>query len=451
MLTVAFVMLAEVLIYVPSIANFRVTWLNDRLAAAQVAAMVMEAAPDGMIPPALNQRLLDGAGALAIATGGSGKRQLIATSEMPPEVSKSIDLRDASWWELIADAFADLAAVDPRPIRVVSEAMGSAEFIELILDPAPLRAAMWGFSRNILLLSLAISGITAVLVYLSLQWLIVRPVRRVAENVMAFENDPEDATRRMRPSGRTDEIGAAERAIARMQETLARELREKKHLAALGLAVSKINHDLRNMLASAQLISDRLSELPDPNVQRFAPKLIATLDRAIGFCQATLAYGRAAERPPQRRRQPLAPVVADAAEAVGLGEGNPIRLATAIPDALTIDADSEHLARVLVNLMRNAGQALSQAGGSNGGPIITVEAWREGSATALRIADNGPGLPDEARKRLFEAFRGSARPGGTGLGLAIAAELIGLHGGAITLEERATGASFRIVIPDLTA
>ncbi len=86
-----------------------------------------------------------------------------------------------------------------------------------------------------------------------------------------------------------------------MQDTLVRELTQKKHLAALGLAVAKINHDLRNMLASAQLLSDRLANVTDPLAQRLAPKLVATLDRAIRFCQATLTYGRATDEAPKPR------------------------------------------------------------------------------------------------------------------------------------------------------
>lgn len=435
-LTIAFVMLAEVLIYVPSVANFRRTWLNDRLAAAQVAATVAEAAPSDMLPPGLAHRLLDGIGAQAIAYQMGSRRILLGNVDMPPDVSASYDLRGSSAWRLILDAFGQLASPDPRPIRVIGASMGAGDFIEVVLDVAPLRAAMWQFSRNILILSLIISGITAGLVYLALQWLIVRPVRRMAENVMAFEENPEDESRRIVPDGRHDEIGAAQRAIARMQATLAQQLRQQKHLAALGLAVSKINHDLRNMLASAQLISDRLNALPDPNVQRFAPKLIAAIDRAIGFCEATLTYGAASEPPPRRRRLPLAPLVADVADLLGLGPDSPVHLAMDVPAGLTVDADPDQLTRVLVNLGRNAVQALEQHGAWDGRPpCLHIAAWREGAATILRVADNGPGLPEAARRHLFDAFQGSTRPGGTGLGLAIAAELMRLHGGTIALED----------------
>ena len=178
------------------------------------------------------------------------------------------------------------------------------DFVEIVLDQRPLRDAMLEFSRNILLLSLLISGITASLVYFALQWVIVRPVRRLSGNIAAFAGNPEDASRVIRPSDRADEIGVAEQALAQMETALADELRQKRRLAELGLAVSKINHELRNMLTTAQLLTDRLERVSDEAVQRVAPRLVATLGRAIAFCEATLAYGRATERLPQRELVP---------------------------------------------------------------------------------------------------------------------------------------------------
>jgi signal transduction histidine kinase len=300
----------------------------------------------------------------------------------------------------------------------------------------------------VLALSLIISGITAVLVYLALQWMIVRPVRRLTSSIVGFAEDPEDVTRMIRPSGRTDEIGFAEEALASMQDRLAGELREKKHLAALGLAVSKINHDLRNMLATAQLFSDRISAIADPRVQRFAPKLIGALDRAIAFCATTLAYGRAVEGPPNRRILRLRPVVEDLEDMLGLGPEAAIAFQIDMPADLEIDADPDQLSRVLVNLGRNAVQALASLESPAERPVIRVSARREGGRVVVTVSDNGPGVPSEARARLFEAFQGSTRTGGTGLGLAIAADLVRAHGGHLRLEDSARGASFRFDIPD---
>jgi signal transduction histidine kinase len=448
LVTVLFVMLAEVLIYLPSIANFRRNWLHDRIAAAQVAALVLEGAPEDGLPEGSENRLLMGVGARAIAARVGGARRLLSLDSMPPpEVSRSIDLRNLSWMNAIEEALAVLVSPATMPIRVVGEAVGGADFVEIVIDEAPLRRAMLKFSWSLLLISLLITGLTALAVYIALNALIIGPIRHLAANVMEFEADPENPRRIIEPSLRADEIGEAERALARMEATLADELRTKKHLAELGLAVSKINHDLRNMLAAAQLMSDQLIETRDAKIRRFAPRLIATLGRAIDFCQATLAYGRAAEATPAIRDVPLRQLVAEQAEMLGLGEGKQPRFENQVPPALSAPCDPDQMARVLTNLMRNAIQALTRAGAEPGDlPVLTVTAGRENGSVALRVIDNGPGVPERARANLFQAFRGSVTPGGTGLGLAVAAELVRLHGGSIALEPSTTGAVFAVML-----
>jgi signal transduction histidine kinase len=449
LLTLLFVMLAEVLIYVPSVANYRRSWLQDRLAAAQIAALALDASPGERLTEELETRLLEGVGAQAIALRGGGRRRIIAAGFVPAEVYETVDLRDTPWPDLIQDAFRILIWPSNQSLRVIGPGTGSGvEIVELILDQAPLRQAVLDFSRNILVLSLIISGITASLVYLTLQWVIVRPVRRLSGNIAAFAGNPEDASRVLQPTDRADEIGHAEQALARMEVTLAEELRQKRRLAELGLAVSKINHELRNMLTTAQLLTDRLERVSDESVQRVAPRLVATLGRAIAFCEATLAYGRASERLPQRQLVPLASITEELEDLPGLAPGAGIILDTQVPDDLLIDADPDQLSRVLVNLVRNAVQALSQTGSSVGLPRVTVAAERQDRTVVIVVSDNGPGMPDRARANLFAPFQGSVRSGGTGLGLAITAELVRLHGGTVTLEPAPVGTRFRLVIPD---
>ncbi len=443
-LTTIFVMIAEVLIFVPSVANFRRTWLDDRLAAAQVAVMVLEAAPRDGLPIGLESQLLDGVGALAIAARAGGVRRLLAQDNLPPEVGRTVDLRDTGRYSSILESLDILFNGAERRIRVIGRSVGEADFVEIVIDERPLRHAMLEFARTILALSLFIAGLTAALVYLSLHWLIVRPVKRLAGNVMAFAGDPENPNRVVRPSGRHDEIGDAEKALAGMERALATSLREKKHLAAVGLAVSKINHDLRNMLASAQLLSDRIGESNDPSVQRFGPKLIATLNRAIDFCQSTLAYGSATENEPRLQPVVLADLANEVGDILGLGLHGQPKFDNRIDRELKVKLDPDQMFRVLSNLMRNAGQALQAA--RIDAPLITITAALENGRTVIRLSDNGPGVPARAREKLFEAFTGSTTAGGTGLGLAIAAELVRLHGGSIALEESKGGAVFRIEI-----
>jgi hypothetical protein len=453
LLTLLFVMIAEVVIYVPSVANFRLNWLHERLASAYTAALVFETAPAGMVPDNVARQILNSIGARAVALKMGQQRRLLAALDTPPAIDHDIDMRDVSWYRAILDAFDTLACADNDVMRVVGPAPMGGEFIEIVLDETPLRQAMVEFSIRILFLSLIISAITATLVYLALHFLLVRPMRRMTANMVAFRDDPENPARIIAASDRTDEIGTAERELAAMQLDLASLLQQKSHLAALGLAVSKINHDLRNLLSSAQLFSERLAKISDPHVQRFAPKLMRALERAIAFCQSTLSYGRVQEPPPDRRSLTLEPLVEDVRETLGLDAGTPVRWISAVERGLMVDADPDQLFRILLNLARNAVQALEarevkDATKDPGRDQIRITGRREGAVVMIEVSDTGPGLPERARAHLFEAFQGSTRTGSVGLGLAIVAELVRAHGGEIRLVEGTIGATFRLIIPD---
>jgi len=448
-LTLLFVMIAEVLIYVPSVANFRLNWLNDRLSAAYTAALVFETAPNGMVTDTVARQILDSIRARAVAVKMGQQRRLLAASEVPPAISHVVDMRDMSWHRAIIEAFDTLICTDADVMRVVGPAPMGGEFVEIVLDEAPLRKAMVDFSIRILILSLIISAITATLVYFALHRMLVRPMRRMTANMVAFRADPENPARIMAASQRSDEIGTAERELAAMQLNLASLLQQKNHLAALGLAVSKINHDLRNLLSSAQLFSERLAKISDPHVQRFAPKLMVALERAIAFCQSTLSYGRVQEAPPDRRLIPLEPLVQDVCETLGLDSTSRVRWVTAIERGVTVDADPDQLFRILLNLARNALQALETRDAKDPGhDQIRVTGRREGAVVVIEVSDTGPGLSERARAHLFEAFQGSTRTGSVGLGLAIVAELVRAHGGEVRLVEGTIGATFRVTIPD---
>jgi len=447
-LTVLFVMLAGGSIYTSSIAQFRLTWLANKLSAAHTAALAFDAAPE--VPDELSRQILDSIGARALAMKMGQQRRLLATTEPPSEVLQEVDIRDMRPLRAIIEAFRTLlVATDGDLLRAVGPAPVGGQFVEIVIAEGPLRSAMLTYSRTVMLLSLVISAITAALVYFALHYLFVRPLRRITANMISFRDDPEDQARILALTSRRDEIGLVEHELAEMQRDLANTLREKTRLAKLGLAVSKINHDLRNLLASAQLFSDRLARLPDPQVQRFAPKLMRALERAIAFCQSTLSYGRAQEPPPDRRPVALMELVEDVRETLGLQADSRIGWITSIERGLTVDADPDQLLRVLINLARNAMQALeSRAPNDPARDQIRITGRREGAVVLIEIADTGPGFSDQARAHLFEAFQGSTRSGGAGLGLAIANELIHAHGGEVTLVDGTIGATFRLKIPD---
>lgn len=458
-LTVMFVMLAEVLIFVPSVANFRVNWINDRLMAAHLAALAADAVPGGTVPAPLRDELLNTAQVEAVAWRRNGRRSLVLAPDAPIEIDVHYDLRNrpdtGTGHEimvrlgLIGDALSVFFGDGERTMRVIGP-MGSNpnEFIEVVMPEGPLRTAMLRFGLTILGLSVIISFITAAMVYLALSRLLVQPMMRISRNLVRFSENPEDQSRIIVASERSDEIGIVERELAGMQQQLAQLLRQKNRLAQLGLAVSKINHDLRNMLANAQLISDRLGMLPDPSVQRFTPKLIASLDRAINFCNDTLKFGRAHEATPRRELLLLKPVLEEVGDSLFLPRDSIAWVLDVEPESLRIDADNENLYRILSNICRNSVQALESPEGGRPDGKVGVTARREGRKVILEVYDNGPGIPPRVRENLFQPFRSSQRVGGSGLGLSIAAELIASHGGSIKLLDTEVGTTFRIEIPD---
>jgi len=457
LLTAVFVMLAEILIFLPSIANYRIGWLNDRLTAANVAALAAEAVPGRTVPPALRNELVRTALVRAVAIRRGGARRLILPPVSELSIDEHFDLRQPPGLTVgqdlslrlsqIGDAIKVFFASEDRIIRVVG-LLGPRydDVIEIVLPEEPLKRAMVRYGLNIVYLSIIISLMTAALVYFAISWLLVRPMMRISRNMLNFSENPEDTSRIITPSGRADEIGTAERELSHMQRQLVQLLVQKNRLAQLGLAVSKISHDLRNMLANAQLISDRLTAIPDPTVQQFAPKLIASLDRAINFCNASLRFGRAEEAEPRRELMRLRPLLDEVAGGFGLPREK-IAWKIDVDDQLLIDADHEHLFRILNNLVRNAVQAIESQGETKLGEI-SVKAWRDGRKVFIEMADNGPGVPEAARANLFRAFQASASKGGAGLGLAIASELVSTHGGTLELLDKGVGATFLISLPD---
>ncbi|HEX9464971.1 MAG TPA: HAMP domain-containing sensor histidine kinase [Alphaproteobacteria bacterium] len=441
-LTMAFVMLAEFLIYSPSIARFRLDWLEGRIASAHLAALSLEATPDHMVSEQLKTQLLAHAGAHAIIIAKPGDVRRVLAGDMPPVADATVDLREGGILSPIAQAYLTLFGNGSKTLRVFGPSPYEAgDLVEVLVDERPLRSGMLAYSWRILGLSIVISLITAALVFLSLQWLIVRPLRRLTTNMVAFRNAPDNPGNVIEVTPRGDEIGLAQRGLAEMEQALRSLLRQQARLAALGTAVTKISHDLRGILSTAQLLSDRLADSSDPNVQRLAPTLIGSVDRAVALCSQTLDYARDDLPPPRRSRFILTGLVDEVGGVVGLLTGNRTRWEKAVPSDIDAMADRDQMFRVLVNLGRNSAEA--------GARSVRVSA-KAGSGGTLRIevADDGPGLPPKAREKLFTPFTGSARAGGTGLGLVIARDLVRGHGGDITVAgSSATGTIFAIELP----
>lgn len=444
--TTLFVLLAELLIYFPSAARYYHDLLVNRLAAAQIAVLALDELKETEISPKLKAELLANAGVRLVALKRNNTRRLYLAEAVPPMPEVVVDLRTIWWPDLLLSGLECMLADHARVMRVTSyPRLGGGDFIDIIIDEAPIRDELITFSERLFGLALVIAFITSFLVFASLYYLFVRPMMRVSQSMVSFQERPEDAQRIIVPSSRTDEIGQAERVLATMQAELRQALQQREHLAALGAAVAKIQHDLRNILATAQLASDRLANSNDPTVKALAPRLMQSIDRAIALATNSLKYGKADEARPNAAEQLLLPLAEEAMHAAVAAGKTPVAWVNRFDPALKIYADSDQLLRAIINIGRNAVQALE----GQSGATVTITARAVNGHTEVDISDNGPGLPDGVRERLFEPFSRQGRSGGTGLGLAIARELIRGHGGDVTLvKSDSSGTMFRISLPN---
>lgn len=444
-LTMLFVMLAEVFIFVPSIARFRQDYMLNRLERAQIASLSLLAAD--MIEDDLESELLENAGVFNVVLRRNEVRQLILSSNMPLPVSASFDMRDPSASLLMRDAIMRLLATKPEVVRVIGNPVQDAGLlIEVTMPSEPLRAAMLDYGVRILILSAVISAVTATLLFFAVRQLMVKPIKNVVTAMKSYAAAPEDNRRIIQPSSSVHELSEAEAALKSMQTELTSTLKQRERLASLGGAVAKVSHDLRNILTSAQLFADRIETSGDPVVARMVPKLMNSISRAVNLCESTLAFGKAEEPPPALAMINLSSVTQDVVDAESLAvEDGKVTITSEIPSSLMARADPEQMYRVLSNLVRNARQAI--AASSQSGEII-VTGNESDLKWCIKVSDTGPGLPARAQEHLFTPFQGGVTKGGTGLGLAIAAELVRGHGGKLDLERTGPeGTIFEITLP----
>ncbi|WP_108485540.1 sensor histidine kinase [Oceaniglobus ichthyenteri] len=444
-LTIVFVMLAEILIFVPSVARFREDYLISRLERAQIASLALLA--NNMIDEQLEAELLENAEVLNVVLLRDSVRQLILSSPVPSPIDATYDLRDPEPWVLMRDALKVVFASRDRVIRVIGDPVRNAGLqIEVTLREAPLRTAVLDYGLRILALSAVISIITALLLFLAVRRFLVVPIKGVITAMSSYAAAPEDARRIIKPSAGVRELREAEEALQTLQTHLTAALRQKDRLAQLGSAVAKVSHDLRNILTTAQLFTDRLETSADPSVQRMAPKLVNSITRAVNLCESTLAFGKVSEAPPMLARVELAPIIHDVVDGERLASGeHDVSFAEDVPLGLVVRADGEQLYRLLGNLIRNARQAIIASGKPG---EIFVQATETDANWRITVRDTGPGLPPKAKEHLFTAFQGQARKGGTGLGLTIAAELARGHGGTLELVQTGPeGTEFALILP----
>jgi signal transduction histidine kinase len=443
LLTVLIVVAANLLILPPTLAAVEQEWLLDRLRAAELATLVEETAPGGVVTDRMREALLANAGVVSVAFQIRGERRLILQAPRLTRAPSLLDLRRGmSWWTPIRT----LLSPGDQMIRVMARPrFREGAFVEIVTPDAPLRAELWTQLGRLMGVALFTSVMAGAVVYLALTLFLVRPIQRITRFMERFRENPEDPRAHIIASRRHDEIGRAESELERMQAELRASLASRARLAALGAAVAKINHDLRNMLTSAQIASERLAASGDPRVAQTLPRLERALSRALTLASNVLAFGRSEEAAPEARLVDLRTAVGEAAEDAGLG--HQVRLEANLAEGETVLADPEQLHRILVNLLKNAREAIEGDAGQGRG-TVRVSASRRDGESVIRLADDGPGLPERTLTHLFQPFAGSGRRGGVGLGLAIARELAQGHRGDVALAHTGPdGTVFEVRLP----
>ena len=452
LMTIGFVMLAELVLFIPSATLFRQDYLLERAERAGHLALALTGVPDYEGSEILTQTFVEDTGVLMVAAKHDGMTELVLGSPPSSTDFEVVDLRDMRRLPLFRYAFATFFGEEVGYLRVIADPIVPGhESIEIIVPKSDVKSAMRDFFQRIFWLSLAIAIITGVLIYLALAMLIVRPIQKLAVGLNDFRENPNKRRNVIRPSNRRDEIGQLEREFYDMKQSVRTSFRQRERLASLGMAVAKINHDLRNVLTSAQLVSDRIAMDKDERVAGMGERLVRAVDRGIRLCTDVLNYSSAKEDTLEIEAIRLSLLVGEVAgDTLGqFGRGpTAINFVNNIPSELTIFADADHTYRIVHNIFRNAGQAMQMMKGPDQMRVMTVNSRLAGNHVELSMRDTGGGLPEKAKENLFKAFASSSGHGSTGLGLTISRELARDQGGDLALAYTGSdGTEFVLTLP----
>ncbi|MBM4370127.1 MAG: HAMP domain-containing protein [Deltaproteobacteria bacterium] len=319
--------------------------------------------------------------------------------------------------------------------------------------------------RNAVLAAAVLGGgsllVSVLLSLLALRWLApIRRLRALADRIARGQYDGEVQVR----SG--TELGDLAEDLVRMAGKLRRreemirrqaeELLRSERLSAIGKMSTQIAHEIRNPLNAIGLrleileetVGELATELPAGRVEELHD-LTGLLTREVErLAEVTEYYLRFAKFPhPQKEPMDLASLVTDLVvffqeEARAAGA----TLEWEAPPSLPLAADANLLRQALMNLVKNALEALALRPPPGGGRV-QLKAWEEEGLARLRIRDNGPGIPPEARDRIFEPFF-TTKEAGTGLGLTLVQQIIREHGGELALAGGAgEGTTFLVSLP----
>jgi signal transduction histidine kinase len=328
-------------------------------------------------------------------------------------------------------------------------------------------------SRRLLLAYLGIDALFILIVgYAFLTFVVVRPIRaigvateraargdlashieilppnefgRVGRSFNRMLDELRDNRRELEE--RVEELDEAYRELEQTQESLIR----SEKMASVGQLAAGVAHEIGNPLSALtgylQMVDD--PDLGEERRTEMVERMRGQVDRMQTIIQDLLDYSRD-ESDREIVAVPLGPCVSEAVDLLApQPSARSVDIEVDLPDDLPkVRANRDELVQVLVNLLMNAADAIAEADETQGQPDGNVEmsAREEGESVVLVVADDGPGIPEEERQRIFDPFYTTKDPGeGTGLGLAIALRIMDRFGGELTVESEAgEGAVFRL-------
>ena len=442
LLMMGVVIITEMLVQVSDVARDRRVLLGEKAMQAYLVALSAVAPNDAHVL-AQRDELLRASGIETIRLRDAQGATLVLAGAQEIQSAKTFDLRQETSFESIVRGLVAVFATKDILVRIIADTpLKPGSEIEFIMHRAPLADEMRRLDVPDAFLTLMVASLVGLLLYLALMALVVRPMRRLTSSIVAFRADPEHGVpleARSNSLMRDDEISVAARELAEMQRELRAALWRNSRLAALGTVVAKVSHDVRGILTPALLQADRLQRQTDPAIRNAGTTIVQAVDRVIDLVQRTLDFARDGPAPPSLSTIRLHWLVAEAGESAR-AVASDFELDNLVPFDREVEADRNHLYRVMVNLMRNAAEA--------GATRMRVRV-RDGEGMLwIELSDDGPGLPDKVRASLFRPFTSTSHRGGAGLGLAIARDLMLAHGGDIALITTGPdGTSFRLMLP----
>ena len=455
LMTIGFVMLAELVIFIPSAATYRQDWLQERADQAALLAQAFKGEPNFEAGEILTSQFMEQTDVIMMSAKREGTSVFMLGHPPDDGDISLIDMREKNKQNLprFRDAFGSFFGGKEGHLRVIYDSpVKGQDALELLIPKVKLRTALREYFKNIFWLSLAIAIITGSLIYLAMLFLIIRPIVNLANDLSQFREEPLKRRRDKPISARKDEIGQLEREFHEMKKGVRASLKQRERLATLGMAVAKINHDLRNVLASASLVSDRLASDQDERISKMGGRLTRAIDRGVKLTGELLNFSQSNREGPEIQPMKISLLLGEAAsDTLGNYATGPRKVSfiNDVASDVTVLADPDHAYRIFQNIFRNAAQAMAAMPDDNAIRTLSVEAESNGEEVIIRVIDTGPGLPEKAKNNLFKAFASSTGRGNTGLGLTISRELAQDLGGDLVLGSTgANGTVFNVTLKE---